>query len=382
MAPAHTLSIGVVAGEASGDRLGAALIEALREAEPDARFFGMAGPAMIDAGCEAAAHIDELSVMGLVEVLKSYPRLRRLRDGLVATFLRRRPDVVVGIDVPDFNLGLERRLRRGGIRTVHYVCPQAWAWREGRARRLAESADRLLALLPFEPEFFRRHGVETEFVGHPLADRIALEPDRRAARAALGIDAGGPLVALMPGSRGQEIDRLLGPFVAAARLIRETQPQARFAVGVAREADLGRVSAGLGELPATVRVGASSAILGAADVALLASGTVTLEALFCATPMVVGYRLAAPSYHIIRSMVSIPHVALPNILAGRELVPELIQNDMTPAALAQAALAWLADAARRERFYQDSRELHRSMRRDAAHAAARAVLELARGEGA
>ena len=371
------LRFGIVAGEASGDLLGGSLIHALKQRLPDARFHGMAGPHMLAAGCEPLAHIDELSVMGLVEVLRSYPRLRRLRTRLVADFLKQRPDVVIGIDVPDFNLGLERRLKMGGLRTVHFVCPQLWAWRVGRARSLAQCADVLLALLPFEAEFFRSRGVPTEFVGHPLADILPLDPQLGAARRALGLTTNRQLVALMPGSRRQELERLLEPFVAGAEVILRSRPQVGFILCVARESDADWVRQALGEFPCEVFVGLSHQVLTAADIAIVASGTATLEALLCGTPMVVGYRLAPLSYHIIKRMVRIPRIALPNILSGSELVPELIQNDLTPGRLGKAVLDWLDDAARRQNFLRAGREMHQLLRRDAAGTAADVILRLA-----
>ncbi len=369
--------VGIVAGEASGDRLGGALIRALRARAPNATFRGMAGPHMRAAGCASLADISQLSVMGLVEVLRSYPRLLRLRAQLEADFVADPPDVVIGIDVPDFNLGLERRLKAHGITTVHYVCPQLWAWRAGRARSLARSTDVLLALLPFEAEYCSAHGIETHCVGHPLADELPLEPDRVGARVALGLPPAGPLIALMPGSRQQEIERLLPPFVDAAMLIAARRPEARFVLGVAHENQLPVVRASLRGLPCTVVAGLSHQALSAADVALVASGTVTLEALLCATPMVVGYRLAALSYHIIKRMVTIPRIALPNIIADEALVPELIQDAMTPPRLAAETLAWLDDDVRTERYRRRSRELHATMRRGAAARAAEVILERA-----
>ena len=375
------LTIGIVAGEASGDRLGAALTKALRAARPDVRVVGMAGPRMLAAGCEALANVDELSVMGLVEVLRSYPRLLRLRRRLGDALLARHAQVVIGIDVPDFNLGLERRLKRAGVATVHWVCPQAWAWRPGRAARLAEAVDRLLALFPFEPAFFAARGVATDFVGHPLADELPLEPDRARSRAALGLPREARVVALMPGSRTQELERLLAPFLAAGRTLKSRHPGLRLVLCTAREDHARRARAAAAGLDCEVVSGRSHEVLSAADVALLASGTVSLEALLCGTPMVVGYRLAPLSYHIIRRMVSIPRIALPNILARRELVPELIQDALTPAALVDAAEVWLADTARRSAYLQVSRELHRELRRDAAVRAAEVVLDLAEQSG-
>jgi len=376
-APGGALTVGIVAGEASGDRLGAALARALRVRRPDVRVVGMAGPRMLAAGCEPLAHVDELSVMGLVEVLRSYPRLLRLRRRLGDEFLARHAQVVVGIDVPDFNLGLERRLKRAGVATAHWVCPQAWAWRPGRAARLAAAVDRLLALFPFEPAFFAAHGVSTEFVGHPLADELPLEPARASSRAALGLPPDACVVALMPGSRTQELERLLEPFLAAGRTLQSRHAGMRLVLCTAREDHARRARAAASGLDCVVVCGRSHEVLSAADVALLASGTVSLEALLCGTPMVVGYRLAPLSYHIIRRMVSIPRIALPNILARRDVVPELIQDALTPAALVDAAEGWLADPARCSAYAQLSRELHRELRCDAASRAAEVILDLA-----
>lgn len=370
----------MVAGEASGDRLAARLIEALRGFAPHARFEGMAGPEMIAAGCTPLAHVDELSVMGLAEVVRQYPRLRRLRARLLAHFLATRPDVFVGIDVPDFTLGIAARLKSAGIATAHLVCPQVWAWRPGRARRLSRAVDQLLALLPFEPAFFEPYGVPTTFVGHPLADELPAAPDRAAARAALGLEGPGPIVAVMPGSRTQELQRLADIFLDGAVRLQRARPDVRLVACAAREAQL----PALRELPAArgapdLRLfsGCASAVLTAADVAVVASGTVSLEALLCGTPMVVGYRLAPLSYLIISRMVSIPHIAMPNILAGRALVPELIQHDLDPESVCGALGAWLDDDGRRASFLGESRHIHAALRQGAAVNAARAVLRLA-----
>jgi lipid-A-disaccharide synthase len=366
----------LVAGEASGDLLGASLIEALKERVPHATFTGMAGPRMIAAGCEPVAHIDELSVMGLAEVLRSYPRLWRLRRRLAEYFIEQQPDVMIGIDVPDFNLGLERSLKQSGVPTVHLVCPQAWAWREGRARTIARSTDVLLALLPFEPAFFERFGVKTKFVGHPLADVLPMQPSPREARAGLGVATNVPLIALMPGSRRQELERLLDTFLGAARMLKIARPETQFVLCLARERDVAYVEQRLGGFVCPIVVARSHEVLSAADVAIVASGTVSLEAMLCATPIVVGYRLAPLSYHIIKHMVKVPHIALPNILAQRELVPELIQRELTPEALKLAVLAWLDDEPRRLRFVETSRKLHGSLRCNAAASSADAILSI------
>ncbi|MCC6706829.1 MAG: lipid-A-disaccharide synthase [Gammaproteobacteria bacterium] len=369
-----------MAGEASGDALGGALMHAVRARTPDARFIGMAGPAMLAAGCQPLAHIDELSVMGLVEVLRAYPRLRRLRENLGSRLLEARPDVFVGIDVPDFNLGLERRMKCAGIGVVHYVCPQAWAWRPGRARHLGVAVDRLLALLPFEPAFFAKHGVDCRFVGHPLADALPLDPDRAAARAALGVASGAPLLALLPGSRSQEIERLAPVFAAGAAALVAARGKCRVAACAAHAGQLERLRAAVRAAAPALEVeylhGRARELLSAADVALVASGTATLEAMLCRAPMVVGYRLAPLSYHIIRRMISIQRIALPNILADEALVPELIQDALTPQAISAALGQWLDDDARRARYVARARQLHESLRVGAAARAADEVLQM------
>jgi lipid-A-disaccharide synthase len=374
------MRIGIVAGEASGDRLGGELISALRAAVPNAQFEGMAGPQMIAAGCRAIAGIDELSVMGLVEVVRRYPALRQLRGRLVRHFVDAPPDVFIGIDVPDFNLGIERALKRRGIPTVHYVCPQVWAWRRGRAKSLFRSADLLLAVFPFEPDFFNAYGTPASFVGHPLADLLPLEPDASGARSALGIDNEGPLIAILPGSRKQEVDRLMRPFLEGAALLQRELPRAKFIVCTAHVLHLQQARRCLadigGDLACTLVHGDARRVLTAADLAVVASGTASLEALLCRTPMIVGYRLAAFSYFIIRRMVKIPHIAIPNILAGRELVPELIQDALEPPAISRELLAWLDDADRRAEFLATSRSLHEAMRCGAARNAANAVIDL------
>ena len=372
--------IGIVAGETSGDRLGGAFIRAMRNEISNVRFEGMAGPEMIAAGCDAIARIDQLSVMGLVEVLRQYPALLRVRSRLIQHFLERPPDVFVGIDVPDFNLGIERRLKRYGIRTVHYVCPQVWAWRTARAKSISAAADLLLAVFPFEPDFFDRYGGAATFVGHPLADLLPLEPDISAARRSLGLPSDGLLIAIMPGSRKQEIDRLLRPFIEAASLIYHAKPQARFILCVARETHMDQarryVNECASEFPCTVVFGLAQEVLSAANAAIVASGTASLEALLCKTPMVVAYRLAPLSYHIIKHMVKIPRIAMPNILSGRELVPELIQEAVTPRAICRELLEWLNVEEKRTAFLDISRALHQDLKCGAAQNAARAVIGL------
>lgn len=377
--------IALVAGEASGDQLGADLIAALRARHPGLDVLGMAGPRMVAAGCRALARVDELAVMGLVEVLRHYPRLRRLRARLIDELIDARPDVLIGIDVPDFTLAIERRAKAAGIPTVHYVCPQVWAWRAGRLPAIRSAADLVLALFPFEVPFLAAHRIESVFVGHPLADRIPLPPDRAAARAAVLPEApmaDGPLLAVLPGSRRQEIARHAGLFLAAAQALAGRRPGLRIVFGAA-DATAARVITSIiaehgpvnGLAPAVV-VGRASELLAAADVALVASGTVTLEAALSGTPAVVAYRLAPLSWWWLRRAVKVPHVALPNLLLEDRLLPEFLQDAATPAALAAALDAWLAEPARVAAYRERCRALHASLAVGNGLAAAAAIERL------
>jgi len=383
--------IAIVAGEASGDQLGADLIEALRARHPGLEILGMAGPRMAAAGCRALAQVDELAVMGLVEVLRHYPRLRRLRGRLIDELLAARPDVLIGIDVPDFTLEIERRAKAAGIPAVHYVCPQVWAWRPGRLPKIRAAVDLVLALFPFEVPFLAAHGIEAAFVGHPLADRIPAEPNRAAARAALlpGEPATeGPLLAVLPGSRRQELARHAELFLAAARELATRRAGTRVVLGAvnataARELDarLAGWPPSAGPLPRIV-TGRSTELLAAADVALVASGTVTLEAALSGTPAVVAYRLAPLSWWWLRRAVKVAHVALPNLLFGERVLPELLQDEATPDTLAAALEAWLADPARVSDYRRRCRALHASLRVGSGAAAAAAIERLVAGCGA
>jgi len=375
------IHVGIVAGESSGDRLGAALIAALHERYPEIKITGMAGPAMMSAGCEAIAHIDELSVMGLVEVVRKYPQLHRLRERVYAYYLDARPDVFIGIDVPDFVMNIESRLHAKGMKTVHYVAPQVWAWRSSRAKKIAGRLDLLLVLFPFEESFFGAHGVNTTFIGHPLADQIPLKRDVAAARDRLGLKPGRRYVALMPGSRKQEWSRHVDVFLNAASLItREFEDIAFVAGAVNSDAAAFMLRRSRALSPAidfTVIEGQSHDVLGASDAALVASGTVTMEGMFAKTPMVVGYKMAGLSYYVMKRMVKIPHIAMPNVLAGRELVPEFVQSEMTPERLAGAISGWLGNDDKILEFETECAEMHNVLRRDAAARAASAVLQLA-----
>ncbi len=378
-----SVRMALVAGEASGDQLGAGLIEQLRLRFPDARFAGIGGDAMRASGMDTWHDASELSVMGLSEVLTDLPRLLRLRRGLRQRLRDWCPDVFIGIDAPDFNLGLERQLKQRGIRTVHYVSPSVWAWREGRAAQISRSADRVLCLFPMEPVIYARHGVDARFVGHPLADMMPLVPDRAGARARLGLEAARPVLAVLPGSRLSEIARLGTPFLdAAARVARELpglQVMVPAANSACRRAIEDRLS-GTGLPLDDVRLidGQAREAMVASDVVLLASGTATLEAMLAKRPMVVGYRVAATTHALVKSLglLKVGHYALPNILAGEALVPELMQHMCTPQQLADAVLGWLRDPEAVAALVPRYCELHTLLRKDASARAADAVAEL------
>lgn len=393
----HPLRFALVAGEASGDLLGAGLIEALRERFPDAVFAGVGGPRMIAAGLDAWYPAEKLSVMGLAEVLRHLPELLAIRRDTKRHTLAWRPDVFIGIDAPDFNLGLERKLKATGISTVHYVSPSLWAWRPKRAAKIGHSADRVLCLFPMEPPIYARHGVDARFVGHPLADAFAFEPDRAAARSTLGLPTDKPVLALMPGSRLDEIARLGADFIAAARLLSQLvpdlqviAPMANMRCRAAFEALLTDAEAHPANAlrqptpdvaaPLRIRVvdGRAHEAMVAADAILLASGTATLEAMLAKRPMVVAYRLARSTYRIVATlgMLKTGHYALPNILAGRELVPELMQDACTPRALAAALAPLLAMRETDPALLAEYRRLHLALRHDASRSAAAAISEL------
>ena len=384
--PVAPLRIALVAGEASGDLLGAGLIQALREHYPDAQFAGIGGPGMQAAGLDAWWDCSELAVMGIIEVLRHLPRLLALRRALLVRTRAWRPDVFIGIDAPDFNLGVERRLKRRGVRTVHYVSPSVWAWRESRAARIGRSADRVLCLFPMEPAIYARHGVDARFVGHPLADSFALEPDRSFARRALGVPEEAPVLALLPGSRLGEIARLGPIFLDAARRLATRIPGLVVLAPMANpacRAALETIDPTLASADSRVRLidGQAHQAMIAADVVLLASGTAALEGMLAKRPMVVGYRIAALTYWIVRSfgLMRIDRYALPNVLAGEVLAPELMQDECTAENLAAAVQRWFREpdavAALRPRYLK----IHLQLRRDASRSAAAAIAELLPG---
>ena len=368
------LRIALVAGEASGDILGSGLMRALKAKHPDIEFIGVGGPLMEAEGMRSYFPMERLSVMGLVEVLGRLRELLKRRKELVQTLIAEKPDVFIGIDAPDFTLNIELQLRRAGIKTVHYVSPSVWAWRQKRVLKIREGCDLMLTLLPFEAKFYEEHGVPVRFVGHSLADTIPLEADRAAARAELGLPDG-PLVALMPGSRGGEVSKLGGLFLEAAAIIHAARPEVRFVLpcaNAARRQQIEQLMAGR-DLPLTLLDGRSHLALAACDAVLIASGTATLEALLYKRPMVVAYRLAGLTFWILKRLVKSPYVSLPNLLAQRMLVPEFLQDAATPEALAHTLLPLLDGGEEQTRGFD---EIHRTLRLDASNQAADAVLDL------
>jgi len=383
-APFHPapLRIGLLAGEASGDTLGADLIHALRRRAPDTQFFGVAGPKMQAAGCESWEPAESLAVMGLFDVLRDLPRLVRLLARIKRMFLTARPDVFIGIDAPDTNLRLARTLHAAGIPTVQYVSPQVWAWRQGRARSIRESVDLVLCLLPFEKRFYDEHGIAAEFVGHPLADAIPENVDRDAARRALGLDLTSSVVALLPGSRRGEVARLAPDFAATARWMAARRPELEFIAPMASAATRQIFSRVLErDAPAIdVRLidGQATTALSAANVVLVASGTASLEAALCKRPMVVVYRLGTLSGWMITrlNLVKSKFFAQPNLLADQRVVGEYFQGQIVPESIGAELLMWLDDTERRGALEREFSRIHADLRRGAGTRAAQAILEL------
>ena len=373
------MRLGMVAGEASGDLLAALLLGGLKARWPSLEAAGVGGPKMVAAGFEAWWPSDKLAVHGYAEALRHYREIKGIRDALAARLLRERPDAFVGVDAPDFNLGLEARLKAAGIRSVHFVCPSIWAWRGGRAGKMAASCDHVLCLFPFEPELLRGHGVAATYVGHPLADAIPLEPPRAAARAALGLGKDEEVVALLPGSRRAEIRHVAPAFLATAALLHRARPGLRFVLPMAPglapllEPLLAQHAPGV---PIDCLEGRSHEALAACDVTLIASGTATLEAMLFKRPMVIGYALHPLSWQIMKRMRYQPWVGLPNILAREFLVPERLQHDCTQQQLAPLVLGWLDDAPARERLAVRFAAIHLELRRDTARRATDAIAQV------
>jgi len=371
--------IAIVAGETSGDILGAGLMRALRRFYPAARFVGVCGPLMEAEGGESLFPMENLAVMGITEILPKLRELLRLRRELVAHILAAKPVVCITIDSPDFTLGVAKQVHAQGVRTVHYVSPSVWAWRKGRMKTIQASVDHMLALLPFEADIYTKAGVPVTFVGHPLADEIPLQADAAAARASLGLPLTGKVLAVLPGSRGGEVRRLLPDFLTAIALLQQKYTGLTVVLPAAnalrrQEITVGIEQAGLTDIH--VVDGNSRTVMAAADVLMMASGTATLEGALYKKPMVVGYRLGPITYFIVSLLINLRYVALPNLLCDEEIVPELIQRALTPEALAQAVMAWWEQPARAaalaDRFYT----LHEQLRRGANERAAEAVRQV------
>ena len=380
---ARPLTIALVAGETSGDILGAGLIRALKARHPDARFVGVAGPLMQGEGCEVWYEMEELAVMGIVEVLGRLRRLLSIRRDLTQRFTALQPDVFVGIDAPDFNITLEGNLKRAGIRTIHYVSPSVWAWRQKRVFKIGRNTDLVLAFLPFEKAFYDRFNVPCRFIGHTMADAMPLQPDKAAARRHLGIDENALCLALLPGSRGAEVDMLSGDFLKAAQLLRNHYPALEIVVPLVnakRREQFEKIKAEAApELPMHLLDGQGREAMVASDAALLASGTAALECMLAKCPMVVGYRMKPFTFWLAKRLVKTDYVSLPNLLAGRELVKELLQDECQPGALAAALDPLLHASRERETLLNTFYELHQQIRWNADEQAADAVLELANG---
>ena len=367
------MHLAMVAGEASGDLLAGLLLTGLKQRWPALQASGIGGPRMAEQGFEAWWPHQKLAVRGYVEVLRHFREISGIRDALAERLLREKPAAFIGVDAPDFNLGLEMRLKAAGLRTVHFVCPSIWAWRGGRAKKMAASCDHVLCLFPFEPELLRAHGVAATFVGHPLADAIPLKPPRTESRAALGLAEADEVVAVLPGSRRSEIQYIAPAFLQAAALMHRQRPELRFVLPISpglRELIEPLVLAHAPNVPLQLLNGQSHAALAACDVTLIASGTATLEAALFKRPMVIGYRMHALSWQLMKRLRYQPWVGLPNILSRDFVVPELIQEDCQPASLAAATLRWLDDNAAAAALTRRFDDLHHSLRRDTARCAA------------
>ena len=375
--------IAMVAGEASGDLLAGLLLGGLKTRWPALRSYGIGGPQMAAHGFDAWWPHAKLAVRGYVEVLRHYREIAGIRKQLAARLLAlpaaERPQLFIGVDAPDFNLGLEAQLRAGGMRTVHFVCPSIWAWRGERVRKLAASADHVLCLFPFEPELLQQHGIPSTYVGHPLAAVLPLEPDRMAARQALGLPESGEVVALLPGSRGSEVRHLAPRFLQAARLLLEQRPGLR-CILPAVPAQYERLQQQIAQAGLAGKVqllqGQSHAALAACDVTLIASGTATLEAALFKRPMVISYAMADWSYRLMQRKQLQPWVGLPNILCQEFVVPEILQDQATPQALAAATSDWLDQPARVAALQQRFIDLHLLLRRDTAGLATDAIAQV------
>ncbi len=378
-------TIALVAGEVSGDILGAGLIRELKNIYPNARFIGIAGQQMLAQGCETLVDMEEIAVMGLAEVVKHLPRLLKIRKLTVERMLAEKLDIFIGIDAPDFNLYVEGKLKAQGIKTIHYVSPSVWAWRQKRVFKIAKATNLVLAFLPFEKAFYDRFNVPCRFIGHTMADAVPLQPNRSEACEQLGLDAGGRYVAILAGSRSSEVEFLAEPFLRTAQLLKNAHPDIQFLVPLINEKRRRQFEAVKAQvapdLPLILLNGQARQAMIAADATLLASGTAALECMLCKSPMVVGYRMKPFTYFLAKRLVKTDYVSLPNLLANEMLVPEMIQDDCTPQKLAQKMEAYLGESAvkNREVLIRRFTELHRQIRCNADKQAAQAVADVLNG---
>ncbi|HEY8251297.1 MAG TPA: lipid-A-disaccharide synthase [Burkholderiales bacterium] len=378
---ADLLRVAMVAGEASGDQLAAPLMAALKARRNPIMFAGIGGPRMEALGFESHYPMEKLSVRGYAEALMHYREIMGIRRRIARSLLAERPDLFIGVDASDFNLDLERKLKDAGIPTIHYVSPSVWAWRAWRVRRIARSVTRILVMFPFEAPLYEKAGVPVTYVGHPLADLIPLEPNKLEARAALRLPAGKLIVALLPGSRRSELQYMASSFVLAAHRFRQEVHDVHFVCPTVTRDTRDMFERAVHEhqrtdLPLTLLFGHSHEALAAADLALVASGTATLETALFKTPMVIAYRQAPITWALMRAMIYLPYVGMPNVLAGEKLVPELLQDEANPAALAGALLTLLRDTAAQRRQIERFHEFHHLLRQNAAEKAADAILEV------
>ncbi len=381
MASSADISIALVAGETSGDLLAGRLLSGLRPQLPEARMHGIGGQHMANYGFVSDWPMEKLAVRGLFEVLAHYRELKQLRNALRDRLLAEKPAVFIGVDAPDFNLGLEMQLKQAGIPTVHFISPSVWAWRGGRIEKIRRAVSHMLVIFPFEEALYRDVGVPVTYVGHPLAEVIPLVPDVAAARKALGLPGLGPVVALLPGSRMSEIKYNSVAFVAAAAILAQREPSIRFVAPMAGPAQRRYFSelvaqAGLQQVPVELIDGQSHAAMAAADAVLVASGTASLEVALFKKPMVIAYKMMGASWHVLRHMGYLPWIGLPNILAREFVVPELLQQQATPLALADAMTYQLQDAGNRARLLQRFTDMHHALLRNTASESARAVLDV------
>ncbi|MBU2705790.1 lipid-A-disaccharide synthase [Zooshikella marina] len=378
MTSTKKIRIAIVAGEASGDLLGAGLIKALQQRFPQATFEGIGGPRMLALGFESFESMERLAVMGLTEVLGRVPELLRLRRRLVEYWQQQPPTVFIGIDAPDFNLGLEKKLKRSGITTIHYVSPTIWAWRQKRVFNVAESTHHVLTLFPFEAAFYEKHNIPVTFVGHPLADDIPMDMDQKTAQEKLSINTNCPTLAVLPGSRRSEVQRLAQLFMQAAKLCQRQLPDLQVLIPAAnkhRFQQIQEIAQAFPDLSTKVVLGQAQDVMAASDAILLASGTATLEAMLVKRPMVVAYRVSRITHMLVSGMLKTPYVALPNLLANQLLVPELLQQQATPEHLAVAILKALHPQTA-SKLHDTFRQIHQQLRCNASERAADAVAKL------